>query len=132
MLDRERLAKILAMTTSDHDGEALSAMRKANEIIKGEGLTWALLLEQVGRTVTVTVSRQPPSQYYEPSDAWVPPHLHDKNTLDLIFRTIMAKVTPGTEAREFIDSVYSWYQKHGSVTPKQYAALRTFYSRASR
>src|ERR1035441_10306125 len=46
VLDRERLIKVLAMTTSPNDSEALSAMRKANEIIRAENLTWAEVLAQ--------------------------------------------------------------------------------------
>ena len=59
MLDRERLAKILAMTTSTHDGEALSAIRRANEIIKGEGLSWELVLAQitVAQGLTIEINR---------------------------------------------------------------------------
>lgn len=53
MLDRERLAKVLALTTSPNDSEALSAMRKANEIIKGEGLTWDEVLVQIADAVSV-------------------------------------------------------------------------------
>jgi hypothetical protein len=55
MLDRERLAKILALTTSTHDGEALSAIRRANEIIKGEGLSWELVLAQITMAQGVTI-----------------------------------------------------------------------------
>lgn len=45
-LDVDRLVKVLAMTTSDHDGEALAAIRKANAILKEQGLTWAEFVRQ--------------------------------------------------------------------------------------
>lgn len=35
-----RLAKVLGMLGSHHDGEVLSAARKAHEIVKGADLTW--------------------------------------------------------------------------------------------
>jgi hypothetical protein len=38
--DRQRLAKVLGMTGSAHDGEALAAIRKANELIVAAGMTW--------------------------------------------------------------------------------------------
>lgn len=60
MLDHDRLAKLLALTASPNDNEALAAMRKANEIMKGEDLTWAELLASDNLRaphVTVTVSR---------------------------------------------------------------------------
>jgi len=44
MIDRPLLAKILARTASSSDGEALTAVRKANEHIRKEGTTWAEVL----------------------------------------------------------------------------------------
>ncbi len=38
--------KLMALTTSDNDGEALAALRKANAILKRGGLTWQALLFQ--------------------------------------------------------------------------------------
>ena len=39
-----RLGKLLELTTSNHDGEALVAIRKANEALKQLGLSWTELL----------------------------------------------------------------------------------------
>ena len=39
-LDRERLAKLLGMTGSSFDAEALSAARRANELVREAELTW--------------------------------------------------------------------------------------------
>ena len=39
--DRDRLLNLLARTTSEHDGEALAAARKANQLLARHGLTWA-------------------------------------------------------------------------------------------
>jgi Protein of unknown function (DUF2786) len=38
---RDRLINLLARTTSEHDGEALAAARKANQLLVRHGLTWA-------------------------------------------------------------------------------------------
>src|ERR1051326_450172 len=38
---RDRLVNLLARTTSEHDGEALAAARKANQLLVRHGLTWA-------------------------------------------------------------------------------------------
>ena len=38
---RDRLLNLLARTTSEHDGEALAAARKANQLLARHGLTWA-------------------------------------------------------------------------------------------
>ena len=39
-LDKERLAKLLNMTGSDHDAEALAAARKANEFLRLNRKSW--------------------------------------------------------------------------------------------
>jgi hypothetical protein len=39
-LDKDRLAKLLSMTSSDHDAEALAAMRKANELLRANRKSW--------------------------------------------------------------------------------------------
>jgi hypothetical protein len=43
--DRERLTKLIAMSTSPHDGEALAATRKANALLANAKLTWADILQ---------------------------------------------------------------------------------------
>ena len=37
---RQKLTKILGLTNSTHDGEALSAARLANDLLKRHGATW--------------------------------------------------------------------------------------------
>jgi hypothetical protein len=43
-LDRDRLAKVLAMLASPHPGEALAAAQTALKFLHAEGLTWNELL----------------------------------------------------------------------------------------
>lgn len=42
--DRAMLAKLLGLVGSDHDGEALSAARKAHDLLRAKGATWSDLL----------------------------------------------------------------------------------------
>jgi hypothetical protein len=39
-LDRERLAKLLGLLGSEHDGEVVAAARRADALVRGTGLTW--------------------------------------------------------------------------------------------
>jgi len=55
--DIQKLAKLLGMIGSNHDGEALAAARKAYEMVERIGTTWPDLL-QVPVTVD-TVAEQP-------------------------------------------------------------------------
>jgi hypothetical protein len=41
MLDRVKLAKILGLIGSAHDGEALAAARRAHDLVSAEKLTWS-------------------------------------------------------------------------------------------
>jgi len=42
--ETRKLAKLLAMLGSSHDGEALTAARKAQEMVKASGTTWQEVL----------------------------------------------------------------------------------------
>lgn len=44
-LDRKRLIQFMGMTFSNGDGEALTALRKANALLHAEGMSWADVLE---------------------------------------------------------------------------------------
>jgi hypothetical protein len=44
-LDRDRLAKILAMLASPHSGEVVSAAKAASALIQAAGMTWNDVLE---------------------------------------------------------------------------------------
>lgn len=46
-IDTDRLAKILAMLSSEHDGQVISAARQATRIIREAGKTWADLLPKM-------------------------------------------------------------------------------------
>jgi hypothetical protein len=39
-LDKDRLAKLLSMTSSEHDAEALAAIRKANDLLRLNRKSW--------------------------------------------------------------------------------------------
>lgn len=44
-IDRQRLAALLGMVGSDHDGEALNAARLADRMVRQSGATWFQVLE---------------------------------------------------------------------------------------
>jgi len=44
-IDRERLIRLLRMTESDRDAEALIAIRKSNEMLRAKGATWADVID---------------------------------------------------------------------------------------
>lgn len=131
-MDKVRLVKLLGMTTSEHDGEALNAMRMANDLIKAAGKTWEEVLT-AGNVVNITLQRrQPAAEAYEaPAEDWSPPHLTDKVLIDAMFRAIYAQ--PRSDNEEFwqwVDSVHQQWLDRKRLTPGQYQAVRRCYSRA--
>lgn len=60
--DRERLSKILGMTGSAHDGEALAALRAANELLARHRVTWADVVMPSPATLRVVA----PASSYPP------------------------------------------------------------------
>lgn len=47
-MDTSRLTKLLALTASESDGEALNAIRAANAFLKKHSLTWSQLTISIG------------------------------------------------------------------------------------
>lgn len=136
MLDRTRLAKLLALTTSDNDAEALSAMRKANEIIKGENLTWAELVTiEAQPLVSITVQRHAPTAGTVDGDDkdWQPPHLREARIIDPMFQAIYSQPRTGNEEFwQWLDSVHEQWRTKSRLTPNQYNAVRRCYNRTRR
>lgn len=134
LLNRKLLAKILEMTGSDKDGEALNAARMATSMVHDAGETWdSVLGSQAPRQVTVTVTRHAAPEQRDQPEGWVPPHLSDKVTIDMMFRAVFAQPRTGNEEFwQFMDSIHNWFQVHGALTQKQYQALRSSYARVTR
>jgi hypothetical protein len=44
-IDRERLIRLLRMTESDRDAEALVAIRKSNEMLRAHGVSWSDVID---------------------------------------------------------------------------------------
>lgn len=125
-----RLAKLMELTTSENDNEALAALRKANEFRKSINMTWAELLEPpiFPRGVTVTVFRHQDAPTHAPMET--PDHLTDKPTIDMMFKTVysMPRIE-GDDFWVFLDSIRKQFDKYGNLSQKQYNALRRSYAR---
>lgn len=128
-MDREKLAKVLAMTTSPVSHEALAAVRMANKMLTDAKMTWGELLAAGGTTVNIALKRASPDGFHD-SEAWFAPHLKDKVTITLMFRALFSQPRTGNE--EFwrtMDSIHHHFETHGVLTQGQYQALRNCYRR---
>jgi hypothetical protein len=128
-LDLERLTKLMAMTTSDKDPEALAAVRMANKMLSGLKMTWGDVLKVVPPEVKMTIFAQ--TQHEANWDE--PAYLSDKVQIDLMFKSIYS--APRTGVEDFwrvVDGIHQSYVTHGRLTAAQYKIIRHCYSRTLR
>jgi len=103
----KKLKKLMQLTQSDNDNEALAALRKANAIIKSTSADWERILS---RTIVVVdeVEEAPP-----------PPRPGAMSVeIDDAFEICLA----GTQS-EFIDSLYDQWHATRFLSPRQTEAL---------
>ncbi len=130
MADTERIKKLLKLTTSPYNGEALNAIRKANEEIKGSGQTWDDVIEgkdasrRIGSFVDDTANkwiiqnvRKQSDELRSERDEYKRDYWLYKNKYDNIIR---GKQTEKKEDRqsEFSEKEAKGYTQHGEYVPK--------------
>lgn len=114
------LQKLMAMTTSPVDGEALMAIRQANRLLGEASLTWEKVF---AKTVTVVaeVEADPEPKVNDP----------DAARIDSLFATIEDRELPdGLD--KFVESLQEQWEKNRSLSPKQTAALEKIANRGER
>lgn len=135
MLDRTRLAKVLALTTSTNDAEALAAIRKANDIISGEKMQWSeVLAVDATSLISITIARQAGTPATAPVDGddsdWKPPHLSERTIIEPMFNAIYSQPRTGSEDFwRWLDDVHEQWRSKQRLSPGQYTALRRCYNR---
>lgn len=107
--DRDRLVKILRMFSSNHDGEVVSAARRAHELLKLRALDWDDLIIGTG------TNRDSRSEERTAR--------HDVDEAILIRRCAEYESHLSTWEREFIASIADSIQEWGRLTPKQAGVL---------
>lgn len=98
---RDLLAKILAQSDSTNDHEALAALRRAQVVMRRDGLTWAAIL----RGEAAPVEEDPEAR--EVGDA---------------FEAIEAAGVGGSFAT-FVDSIKRQWEETGTLSPRQRQVL---------
>ena len=106
------LIKCLELTASNHDGEALAAIRKANLLRAKLGRSWAELINPVSSDPAATMSA---TRFID----W-----------PAVFSFIREWNPPSGKWARFLDSVESQFDRKGRLTPKQRRAILKFYDSA--
>ena len=128
-LDREKLAKVLAMAGSQHDGERANAAALADRMVRAAGLTWEKVLTAGGTPRASSdygsawqagfdagsAAKEAGQQFGE--DCWAE---FAESEPDLA-EWITEKADRG---QEFAKSLRAGVCKFGSLTPNQEAAVR--------
>jgi hypothetical protein len=103
--DFDKITRCLNLTNSDHDGEALAAIRGANRILTSCGLSWENIWEEMEREVE---ERQP--------------------TIGEALRLLLDVLEPGS-FRKMITSIADyWVQRH-ALSEKQRKVVMDAYER---
>lgn len=133
----DRIVKLLNLSASDNDHEALLALRNAQKLMKQRGLTWEALFAGTAsfsaRTASTQTSRARPRKAAKPPatpkrDIEVPPEPKYKPArakfrwIRQLFEFIFAQELT-TRQREFFGGLHSSWVQWGSLTAKQQGAL---------
>src|ERR1035437_5238070 len=121
--------KIMMLTTSSNDSEALAALRKANNILREPKVSWEELLNATAPKPADQSFRTPPSQRKRPAADW-----NDVNSNKGIRYTDEDEINPMFEKAfannnsagfgEFLSSIHIWWTNRGWLSEKQYDALK--------
>ena len=103
--DFRKLKSMMDRTTSDNDHEALLSLRKANEILAKENLSWTRVLD---RSV----------QIIEPFEEAQGNEGLDNDDLEELFDKALSNSKPG-DFQTMLEDIYSKWKRFGSLSPKQ-------------
>ena len=118
----QRLVKILNLTSSENDHEALVAIRHANKLLLKESLTWGKLLQRDATKYEFKASYEEATDDEDEED-----EDYEENVTN-IFESIL-KSTQSKNTMSFVESVYGQYKKKGYLSPKQTQAIQDIYDR---
>lgn len=132
-MDREKLTKLLALSTSTNDNEALAAIRMANAMLAKDKVTWGEIMAAGGTVVNLAIKRAPAAGVYQADEDWVAPHLKDPHVIEHMFRAVFAQPrSDNEEFWQFMDSIHNRWRQYGNLTQGQYNALRRCYNRVAK
>jgi hypothetical protein len=111
----EKFIKLMMMTTSSQDYEALSAMRKANALLAGMNRNWEEVLRGKVSVKGGEGYQQPFNNFTKHDDA---------REIDPWFEKLLREVSPSSSFREFVEDVHKYWEQRGYLTEAQYRAIK--------
>lgn len=134
-VDIARLTKLMRMTESAHDGEALNALRLANKILREAGKHWGDVLgaKRDDRSHLVPPSKRPGFNKTPSASAYGRraerrqydggKGRHDDEEIEDWLDALDAR-QHSIDFRMFLSSVRGFWERNGYLTDNQYEAVR--------
>ncbi len=116
----EKFIKLMKMTTSPSEGEALNAIRMANSLLLEANLDWDDFLRGKAKIVGGTASAQ---------TTYSGKKYTNSSEIESMLEAVLDNVRRGTSFHTFIESLRDWWESNQFLTEKQYNALRKTYER---
>lgn len=116
----EQFTKLMMMTTSPNDNEALTAIRKANAMLAASNNNWQDFIK--GKVKMV-------STYETQTDSDSSNKHTNAQEINMWFDEICSNPRTSLGFLDFIESVRSWWEQKGFLTDKQYEAIKSAYER---
>lgn len=116
----EKFIKLMMMTTSPNEGEALTATRMANALLLEANLNWDEFLRGKAKIISNTIAgtqRYSGKKYQNASE------------IEAMLEAVLRNTKPGKSFHSFIKSLSDWWEDNAFLTEKQYSALRKSYER---
>lgn len=117
-LNIEKFFKVVNLSQSSEDGEALAAIRRANAMLKDQNTTWEMVI--LGKPRKAEFSEEPLKKSKKKGT--------DDELIKQMFGAVKSSVK-GRPAEDFIESIYTFWKTAGFLTVKQRAALERYYER---
>lgn len=114
------IIKLLRMTESQHDGEALNAIRMANALLNKHNANWDELMRKQVQVIDADPFAAAPSPRRMKGESG--PRHTDADEINSYFETLFSR-NLGT-FRDYVDSVHEWWEAKGFLTQKQYDVIK--------
>jgi len=114
----EKFIKLMGLTTSSNEGEALNAIRKANFLLAEANLAWDEFLRGKAKISGTNSKDDIPKKRFENADE-----------INKMFQGVTHNLRTGTSFYDFVQNLHQWWERKGYLTQKQYEALRKSYER---
>lgn len=115
--DFKMFLKLMNLTTSSFDGEALNAIRMANSVLNSMNQTWEDLLHQ-----KIVMIAPPVDSAATPRKASSGIRYSDDVEINAYFDRLYSR-NLGT-FKDWVDSVHEWWEEKGFLTEAQYKTLK--------